>query len=123
MHSSVTPAPFKYGLNARTLSSSAEVAPAASRRSGFKLIDAPEIQVPRDGLLNAIALGLIYRGGNIDGVFQDLRHDVLRGRWVHDHGAVGARGNLALHGSVDHRDQDGGPKALKEMPINLARQP
>src|ERR1700722_17722940 len=122
MQSSVTPSRFKYGRNARTLSSSADSL-GCSRRSGFELIDTPEIQVPRDKHLNTIALGFGNGRRDIDGVFQDLRHHVLRGRGVYDHGAVRARGNLALHGAIDHGNQDRGSKALEEMSIDLARQP
>src|SRR5882672_1999237 len=118
MQSSVTPSRARSGRNAFKVSSSAEAAPASSRRSGFELIYPPEIQVPRDEHLDAIPLRLADGGRNIDGVLQDFRHDILRGGRVDDHRAVRARGDLALDRPVDHGDQDRGAKALEEMPID-----
>src|SRR6266404_1735519 len=90
MQSSVTSCRESKGRSARRFRSRAEAVPAmgASMICGFELIDGPEVEISGNEHLNAIALGFGNGRRDIDGALQHLRHDVLRGRWVEDHGAA-----------------------------------
>src|SRR5882757_4920223 len=126
MHSSITSSRLKSGRNARRVSASAEAsAPPLALSGGLEFIHRPEIQIPRDQYLDAVALMLDHRRGNVDGSLQHLRHDILCARRIDDHGAAvaAARLNRGLNAAVEDRHQRGCAEAFPKMSIHAPRQP
>src|ERR1700735_3922486 len=143
MQSSVTSRRARSGLKAVSVNSSAEVSCRAgtdraaslgatgakrattfSGRMGFKFIDGPEIQIAGHQHLDPIPLILGDRRWNVDGVFEHLAHDILgAGGVINDGAATALGGDRALHGAADQRDQNRGPEALKEMPVDVPGKP
>src|SRR5262245_32957526 len=124
MQSSVTSERVKSGRSARKLSSSADAEAALSGRSGLELIDGPEVQVARDEDLNTITLILGDGRRDIDRALQHLLHDALPAGGIDDDrpAVAGTRLDPGLHRAIDHRNQERGTKALKEMSIHIPRE-
>src|ERR1700674_403810 len=126
MHSSITSSRLKSGRSACRVSASAEAsAPPLALGGGLELIHRPEIQIPCHQYLDAVALMLDHRRGNVDGALQYLGHDVLCPGRIDDHGAAvaAARLNRGLNATVENRHQHGGAEAFPKMSIHVSRQP
>src|SRR5271168_5330721 len=120
MQSSVTSELPSRGRSARSVRLSADESTVVlGGEGGAKLIYRSEIQVAGDQYLNSIALMLDHRRRNVNGAFQHFRHHILGRGGVDDHRTtITAAGNGGLNGPVDHRNQDGGAKALPKVVVD-----
>src|SRR5271165_3383197 len=123
MQSSVTSRCARRGFNALKVKSRADASARAgmratsasvgwrtrgmriSGRAGLKFIHAPEIKISSHQDFESIPLIFGDGGWNVDGVFQDLSHDVMRARGViNDRTAIALGGNGTLDGAADERN-------------------
>src|SRR5687767_13566166 len=137
MQSSVTLRSTRIGRSARSVRSRADdsattggalsvtapypaSSPAASLAGdgdGLELIHAPEVQVPRDEHLDAIALRFHDGRRNVNGRLQHLRHHLAGDGRIHNErvALLTLRLNARLHGAVDHAHEHRRPEPLEEM--------
>src|SRR5271156_5024384 len=120
MQSSVTSRCARRGFKALKVKSSAEASARAGMRArsasvgwrtrgirisgcaGLKFIHAPEIKISSYQHFDSISLILRDGRWNVDGVFQDLGHDVLRARGViNDRTAIALGGNRTLDSAAN----------------------
>src|ERR1039458_3407538 len=91
-------------------------------RGVSEFIDRPEIHVAGNDHLNTRALIDVDGRRNVDGAAQNLVHDLLGPSRIHDDRRTAAllRGHGTLHGAINDRYHDGGPKARPEVRIDRA---
>src|SRR5258708_30330911 len=135
IHTSVTSWRDRKGCSARSVSSSAEAsacgAPATSGMTrlscgcgSFKFIHRPEVEVPCDQHLNAIAVLLFDGRRDVHRALEYLCGNVLRGgRAIDDRAAAPLRCRGALNGAVDQCDEDSGAETFEKMAIDATREP
>src|ERR1700744_2180753 len=119
MHNSMTPARDSSGRSAFSVSASAEASRHWRTECGPEVINRSEVPVSGHQNLNAVALLLPHRRGDVDRVLEHLGQHVLSRRRIDHHGAVVAAAGLhgSLHHTVDNRYEHRGAKALPEVMI------